>query len=84
MADKLRLTKLLTRYKKQELLEDVTSLLSLDIPEKKLQALGKKTKKEVTSFFVDVCLKTNVSDVDILDLELQCECVNLSHSTVYV
>ena len=78
MADKLRLTKLLTRYKKQELLEDVTSLLSLDIPEKQLQALGKKTKKEVTSFFVDVCLETNVSDVDILDLELQCECVKLS------
>ena len=76
MADTVRLTKLLNRYKKGELLEDVPNLLALDIPEKQLQALGKKTKKEVASFLVDVCLESDITDVDILDLELQCESMN--------
>lgn len=77
MANKSRLTKVLGRYKKQELLEDAPDLLGLDrsyYSERKLQALSRKTKRELVSSLVDDCLEVNVSDVDILDLELQCKC----------
>ena len=82
MANKFRLTKVLSRYKKQELLEDVPSLLGLDqsyFSGKKLQARSRKTKRELVSALVDDCLETNVSETEILDLELQCEFVCVCH-----
>ena len=76
MTDKLRLVKTLSRYKKQELIEDVPTLLGFDtsrLPGEKLQARSRKTKRELVSSLMDECLKRSATDVDILDLELQCE-----------
>ena len=76
MTDKLRLVKTLSRYKKQELVEDVPTLLGFDtgrLPEEKLLARSRKTKRELVSSLVDECLERNATDVDILDLELQCK-----------
>ena len=76
MTDKLRLVKTLSRYKKQELVEDVPALLGFDtsrLSEEKLLARSRKTKRELVSSLVDECLERNATDVDILDLELQCK-----------
>lgn len=76
MADKIRLAKILSRYKKQELLEDVSNLLGLEqrhAPSDKLRTRNKKTKRELVSSLVEDCLETSISDTEMLDLELQCE-----------
>ena len=76
MAEKLRLTKTLNRYKKEELVEDVPILLGFEtsrLPEEKLLAGIRRTKRELVSSLVGECFERNISDVDILDLELQCK-----------
>ena len=70
------MTKVLSRYKKQELLEDVSNLLGLEqrrVPLDELRARSKKTKRELVSSMVKECLQMSISDTDMLDLELQCE-----------
>ena len=80
MVDKIRLAKVLSRYKKQELLEDVPNFLGLEQNQasgKKLLARSRKTKKELISSLVDDCLEVNISEVDILDLELQLSLIHI-------
>ena len=84
------MTKILSRYKKQELLEDVSNLLGLEqrhVPLDELRARSKKTKRELVSSMVEECHEMSISDTDMLDLELQCElkpeCVNV-HLNVHL
>ena len=76
MAGDRRLRGVLNRYRKQDLLEDVPILLGFEssrLPAEKLQAKSRLTKRELVSSLVDECLKRDVSTIDILDLELNCE-----------
>lgn len=64
--DKVRLLKVLSRYKKDELFK-VFEELGL-----KSERLKKsKTKKELVSILVDKCVENKVSEVHILQLELE-------------
>ena len=64
----MRLLKVLSRHKKEELLEVFEKL---GLGDERLKR--GRTKKALVSILVDKCVENNLSEVQLLQLELECE-----------